>query len=135
MNYFIVGGTSQPLTSKHSQILSVWLQFYLASELFILTDSADRTEAFTQSVDDFSLRQGAVHTFIPMVCSCLFLFFQQLLTRHLNHKPIPSVFKIYVRIFFSQHIHLFNCISRVFSSSQQLQKQCTGWYIYPAVPT
>lgn len=30
----------------------------------ILTDSADWTEAFTQSVDDFSLRQGAVHNFI-----------------------------------------------------------------------
>lgn len=113
VNCLFVWGTSQLLSSKHIRLVSVWLQFYSVSELFILTDSADRTEAFTQSVDDFSLRQGAVHTFILSVLVCVCLLFQQPSTRHLIYKLITSVFKIYVSISFHS-TYMIDCISSVF---------------------
>lgn len=104
---------SQLLASKHTRLVSVWLQFYSASELFILTDSADRTEAFTQSVDDFSLRQGTVHTFILSFPVCVCLLFQQPSTRYLKNKLITSVFKIYVSICFHS-TYIIDCISGAF---------------------
>lgn len=113
VNCLFIWGTSQLLASKHTRLVSVWLQFYSASELFILTDSADRTEAFTQSVDDFSLRQGAVHTFILSILVCVCLLFQQPSTRHLIDKLITSVFKIYVSICFHSTF-IIDCISSVF---------------------